>query len=61
MVCAMHDLTNRVFKHLKITFTLNVNERVKYTQRLLKGTVLKKYKTVLVECKELAKSISGDQ
>ena len=30
-------------------------------QLILRGTLLKKYKQVLVKCKELAKGLSGDQ
>ena len=40
---------------------MDVDKIIKYMQRILRGTLLKKYKRVLVECKELAKGLSGDQ
>ena len=34
---------------------------VNYTQHILRGLALNKYKTVLAQCKETAKVIAGDQ
>ena len=56
---AMCNLTVRVFEHLKITFPMDVEKRLSYTQRILRGAVIKKYRAVLVECKHLAKDIAG--
>ena len=61
VVCEMHDLTRGVFEHLEITSPIDVDKKVKYTQRLLRGLALNKYKTVLAQCKETAKVIAGDQ
>ena len=61
MVSTMCDLTCGVFEHLEITSTMDVNQRISYTQRLLRGAALKKYKSVLMECKESAKDIPGEQ
>ena len=55
----MHDLNSGVFEHLEIAATLDVDQRVNYMQRLLRGSAIKKYKTVLKECKESVKDISG--
>ena len=56
----MRELTSGVFEHLEVTSALDVDKIVNYTHRLLVGTVLNKYKTVLLEFKELANGISGD-
>ena len=61
MLRAMQKLTSRVFEHLYITYTLDVDQMVSYMQRLLRGEALKKYKTVLVDCKETAKGVYGYQ
>ena len=37
-----------------------VYNRVNYTQRLLRESVLKKYKSFLAECKESEKVVYGD-
>ena len=40
---------------------MDVDKWVNCTQRILRGPALKKYKKVLVECKELVKGIAGYQ
>ena len=40
---------------------MDVDQKVNYMHSLLRGLALKKYKTVLTECKELAKDIAGYQ
>ena len=40
----MRDLTREVFEHLEITSHMDVDQRVAYTQRILRGAALKKYK-----------------
>ena len=57
----MRDLTFGVFEQFEITSTMDVDQRVAYTQRILRGAALKKYISVLVECKQLAKDIAGDK
>ena len=57
----MRNLTSGVFEHLKITSTMDAYQRFKYTQRLLKGLLLKKYKTFLEEYKETANGIDEYQ
>ena len=61
MVRAMCNLTSRVFEHLDITSSIHVDERINYTKLLLRGASLKKYKSVVTECKELTKELAGDQ
>ena len=61
MVHAMREITIRVFEHLEITSPLDVDKRMNYMQSLLRGSTLKKYKTILTECKENTKGISGYQ
>ena len=40
---------------------MDVYKKIKYTHRILRVTVLKKYKQVLAGCKELYKGISEYQ
>ena len=56
----MSDLTSGVFGNLGITFTMDVYQRLSYRQSILRGAALKKYKTVLLQCKQLAKNLAGD-
>ena len=37
MVNAMHDLSSGVFEHLEITSHMDVDQRVAYTQPILRG------------------------
>ena len=60
VVCAMRNLTSGLFEHLGIVCPLDVDKRVNYTQRFLRELALKRYKTFLMDCKELAKGIAGD-
>ena len=55
----MCDLTSRVFENLEIPYTMDVYQRVVYTQIILRGGAIKKYKGVLLECNKLAKDIVG--
>ena len=61
MVSAMDNLTSGVFGHLDITSTMDVYQRLAYTQIILRGSALKKYKAVLLECKQLVKYIAVDK
>ena len=61
VVSAMRDLTAGVFEHLDINSPMDVDKMVAYTQRILKGCDPKKYREVLVECRQLAKELSGDE
>ena len=38
-----------------------VNQRVTYTQHILRGAMLNEHKAVLLECKKLAKDLTGDK
>ena len=40
---------------------MDVDNRIKYMHHIIRETVLKKYKHVLLGCKDLAKVISGYQ
>ena len=59
VVNAMRDLTSGVFEHLEIPSPMDVDQRLAYTQLIIRGDALKKYKAVLVEYKQLAKDIVG--
>ena len=48
VVSAMRDLTVEVFEHLETISPMDVNQRVAYTQIILKGDALKKYREVMV-------------
>ena len=39
---------------------MDVDQRVAYKKCILRGTALKNYKAVLVECMQLAKDLAGD-
>ena len=57
----MRDLTIRVFDHIEIISPTDVDKRLAYTQRILKGLALKKYREVLVTCNQSAKAPGGDE
>ena len=57
----MHGLTSGVFEHLGITFIMEVDQRVAYTHRILIRALIKKYKTVMVECKQSVKDLAGNK
>ena len=61
VIRAMRDLTAGVFGNLEIKCDIYVDKRVKYTQKILRGTALKKYKQVLAGYKESEMGLSGDQ
>ena len=48
----MRKLTSEVFEHLEITSPMDVDQRMAYIQNILIGSALKKYKAVLLECKQ---------
>ena len=50
-----------MFENLDITSYLDVYQKVNYTQRFVRIAALKKYISVLEECKETAKGIAGYQ
>ena len=52
MIRVMRNLTVGLFEHLEIITPMDVYKRIKYTHIILRGTALKKYKHVLVGCKE---------
>ena len=43
VISAMHDLTVGVFENFNITSPMDVDKRLVYTQRILRGAALKKY------------------
>ena len=55
MISVMYDLTVGIFEHLNITDKTNMDQRVKYADRILIETVLNKYHVILSGCKETAK------
>ena len=48
VINTMHNLTSGVFEHLEIISFIDVDKRLAYTQRILKGPALKKYREVMV-------------
>ena len=57
----MRDLTVGVFEHLQITSPMDVDKRLAYTQRIIRGAALKNYQEVLVICRQLVKDVAGDE
>ena len=43
MISVMRDLTVGVFEHLDITSILDIDIRIRYMERILRGTDLKKF------------------
>ena len=50
-----------MFENLEIPSTMNVEKVLAYTQRILRGDALKKYRQVLITCRKLANEIVGDE
>ena len=61
VVSAMSKLTIGEFDHLEIKYPMDVDERVSYTQCILRGAALKKYNTVMEEYKQSANELAGDK
>ena len=61
VVSAMRDLTSGFSEQIQITSPMEVEKMIAYTQRILAVAALKKYKSVLRECKELAKDLAGEK
>ena len=59
-VNTMHELTSGVFENIYINSPMDVYKILSYTQRILIGSSLKKFKAVLVECKQLGKDLVVD-
>ena len=57
----MCNLTSGVFENREITYPMEVDQSIAYMQRILRGAALKKYKAVLMECKESAKDPIGEK
>ena len=56
----MYGLTVGIFEHLIILAKTDVDQRVKYTENILTGPALKKYRDILLVCKDRAKNYTGD-
>ena len=53
VIRTMRNLSIGVFEHLKITSPMHVDKRLEYTQHILRGAALKKYREVLGTCELL--------
>ena len=61
VVSAMRALPSGVFLHLDTTSTMEVEQRVAYTQQILREAELKKYKAFLKACKQSENDIAGEK
>ena len=61
VINAMCNLTVRVFEHLEIISPTYMDKRLAYTQNILRGSALKKYREVLVTCRQSEKALAGDE
>ena len=61
MISVMSEVTSELFDHLEINSSMEVDRSISYTQPILKGAGLKKYKAVLRACKDFAKDLAGDK
>ena len=57
----MSNLTVGVFEHLNTTSPMDVENRLAYTQRILRGAEIKKHREVLVKCRQSAKELTDDE
>ena len=57
----MCGLNIGVFDHLDTTSPIDVDQRVDYTHRTLKGYSLKQYREFLIGCRQLTKELAGDE
>ena len=61
VINSIHNLTVRVFENLEIISPTDVDKRLAYMQRILRGPSIKKYREILVTCKQSAKELAGDE
>ena len=61
VINAMRVLIVGVFENLEIISPTDVDKRLAYTQRILRGSALKKHREVLVTCKQSEKELAGDE
>ena len=57
----MRDVAIGVFEHLDVTSPSYVDKRLAYTKRILRGSVIKKYREVLVGFRQSAKELVGNE
>ena len=57
----MRNLMVGLFRHLETTSKIYVDKRIRYTDQILGVGALKKYRKVILECKESVEGISGYQ
>ena len=57
----LHNLTDGLSEHLYITSPMYMDQRVAYTQLIIKGFVLKNYREVMVGFRQSAKELAGDE
>ena len=61
MISGMSNLTVGNFDHLEITSPIDMDKRLAYKQRIIRGSALKKYRELLVTCRQSAKELAGDE
>ena len=49
------------FEHLEIMSKKGLDLRIKYTERILRNSTLKKFRQVLLTCKDAARGLVGNQ
>ena len=59
LVGAMRNLAVGFFEYLEITSPMDVDKIAAYTQRILRVSVIRKYREVLVACRKLARELAG--
>ena len=61
VINVMRDLIVIVFEHLVIMSKKDLDLRIKYTERILRNSTLKKFRQVLLTCKDAARGLVGNQ
>ena len=52
VINAMRDIIIVVFERIEIASNMDLDIRIKYTERIMRGPVLNKFRQSLLECKE---------
>ena len=61
MINAMCDLRIGLFQHLEIMSELDLYLRIKYTDQIPTNPAPKKFRQVLLACKDIARGLAGKQ
>ena len=61
MIITMRDITVGLCEHLELTSSVELYLSIKYTDRILMNSDLKKYIQVLLVCKDTDRGLAGNK